>query len=379
MHVGQSVSTTTVPFYDLSSANGPLKAEIVAAFADLVDSGAFTNGPQVAAFEDAFAVHAGAPLCVGLASGLDALRLALIAIGIGPGDEVLVPANTFIATFEAVSQAGATPVPVDVTESDLNLDVALLDASISSKTRAIMPVHLYGQLADMRAIARTASDRDLLVIEDACQAHGAVRDGLRAGTTGIAGAFSFYPGKNLGAFGDAGALVSDDPALIERVRMLREHGQREKYIHAYEGFTSRLDTVQALVLLSKLPLLDDWNRQRAAAAAIYFERLRDVGDLRPPPMPDGSQPVWHLYVVRSEQRDPLAAYLRERGIGTGLHYPQPPHLSPAYASLGYGAGSFPVAERLAHEVLSLPLFPGMTETQLETVCAAVEGFFAGER
>ncbi len=204
-----------------------------------------------------------------------------------------------------------------------------------------MPVHLYGQLADMRAISGIASAHDLFVVEDACQAHGAVRDGLRAGTTGIAGAFSFYPGKNLGAFGDAGALVSNDPSLIERVRMLREHGQREKYIHAYEGFTSRLDTVQALVLLQKLPLLDEWNRARAAAADFYFERLRDTGDLRLPPVPDGSQPVWHLYVVRTTRRDALAAHLREQGIGTGLHYPQPPHLSPAYASLGYRAGFVP--------------------------------------
>jgi dTDP-3-amino-3,4,6-trideoxy-alpha-D-glucose transaminase len=372
-------AASLVPFYDLRPSHEPLKDGVTAAFADLVDTGAFTNGPQVRAFEEAFAAYAGTALCVGLASGLDALRLALIAAEVGRGDEVLVPANTFIATFEAVGQAGAIPVPVEVSEADLNLDMPALEAAITPHTRAMVPVHLYGQLADMRAVARIASDRDLLVVEDACQAHGAARDGLRAGTTGIAGAFSFYPGKNLGAFGDAGALVSEDSSLVERVRLLREHGQREKYLHEVEGFTARLDTVQALVLLHKLPLLDRWNRQRAAAAAAYGERLGDVGDLKLPSVPHGSEPAWHLYVVRSGHRDALAFHLRERGIGTGLHYPQPPHLSPAYASLGYPRGSFPVAERLADEVLSLPLFPGITESQLDTVCAAVEGFFACER
>jgi dTDP-4-amino-4,6-dideoxygalactose transaminase len=271
------------------------------------------------------------------------------------------------------------PVPVDATESDLNVDVALLEAAVSPRTKAIVPVHLYGQLADMREIARIASERGLLVLEDACQAHGATRDGMRAGTGGVAGAFSFYPGKNLGAFGDAGALVSGDADLVERVRRLREHGQREKYVHVEEGFTARLDTVQALVLLHKLPLLDSWNDQRAAVAAVYEERLQGVGNLKLPPVPEGSRPVWHLYVVRSQQRHALATHLRERGIGTGLHYPQPPHLSAAYASLGYSAGAFPVTERAANEVLSLPLFPGMTEAQVEAVCSAVKGFFAGER
>ena len=245
-----------VPFYDLDPAHAPLKEKIVADFADLVTSGAFTNGPHVAAFEAAFAEYVGAPRCVGLASGLDALRLGLIAAGVERGDEVLVPANTFIATFEAIGQAGAVPVPVDAAEADLNVDVPLLEASISPKTRALVPVHLYGQLADMRELMRIGSERELLIVEDACQAHGAVRDGIGAGTSGVAGAFSFYPGKNLGAFGDAGALVSADEGLVERVRRLREHGQREKYLHVEEGFTARLDTVQALVLLHKLPLLD---------------------------------------------------------------------------------------------------------------------------
>lgn len=369
-------ASVAVPFYDLRPSHEPLKDEIVAAFADLVDTGAFTNGPQVRTFEEAFAASVGTAWCVGLSSGLDALRLALIAAGVGPGDEVLVPANTFVATFEAVGQAGATPVPVDVSESDLNLDVGALEAAVTPGTRAMLPVHLYGQLADMQAVTRIAQRHSLVVVEDACQAHGASRDGVGAGTAGLAGAFSFYPGKNLGAFGDAGALVTADDGIVERVRALREHGQREKYRHEREGFTARLDTVQALVLLRKLPLLAGWNRERAVAAAAYGERLDRVGDLRLPPVPAGSEPSWHLYVVRSAHRDALAFHLRERGVGTGLHYPQPPHLSPAYASLRYGPGSFPVAERLAGEVLSLPLFPGITEGQIDVVCGAVEDYFA---
>jgi dTDP-4-amino-4,6-dideoxygalactose transaminase len=238
-------------------------------------------------------------------------------------------------------------------------------------------VHLYGQLADMRGVQEIAGRHGLVVVEDACQAHGAVRDGIRAGTAGLAGAFSFYPGKNLGAFGDAGALVTSDPAVAEQVRTLREHGQRAKYLHELIGRTSRLDTVQALVLLCKLPHLDTWNAQRRELAARYEVALADLGDLRPAPVPPGSEPVWHLYVVRTSRRDELASHLRSRGIGVGLHYPQPPHLSPAYAALGFGEGAFPLSEALSRELLSLPLFPGMTDEQLDTVVAAVTRFFAG--
>ena len=343
-----ATSLASVPFVDLSRMHSGLRDDVLEDISGLIDTGAFTNGPPVGAFEAAYAEFCGTRACVGLSSGLDALRLALIAAGVGDGDEVLVPANTFIATFEAITQAGARPVPVEVSLADYNLDVAALADAIGPRTRAILPVHLYGQMADMRVIASLARQHGLVVVEDACQAHGAVRDGLVAGTAGLAGAFSFYPGKNLGAFGDAGALVTDDLELSARVRALREHGQREKYRHDSEGWTARLDTIQALVLLRKLPLLDAWNRDRRRAAEIYTRRARRSRRPRPAPRrPTAPSPVWHLYVVRTHDRDALATFLSERGIATGRHYPEPAHLAGAYASLGYRRGAFPVTERLA--------------------------------
>jgi dTDP-4-amino-4,6-dideoxygalactose transaminase len=240
-----------------------------------------------------------------------------------------------------------------------------------------MPVHLYGQMADIGAVARLADERGMVVVEDACQAHGAVRDGIAAGTAGLAGAFSFYPAKNLGGFGDAGALVTNDATIAARVRALREHGQSRKYRHDVEGYTARLDTIQALVLLHKLPFLDEWNEERRAAARLYGEALDGVGDLRLPPTPPGSEHVWHLYVVRTDAPESLADHLQREGIRTGRHYPEPPHLSNAYAHLGYGIGDFPVAEALAREAISLPLFPGMTERQIDDVVRATKGHFAG--
>lgn len=368
---------TSVPFLDLGAIHAPLKDLVLAEIGEIIDANAFINGPQVAEFEDAFAAYCGSRSCVGLASGLDALRLALLAAGLEQGDEVLVPANTFIATFEAVTQAGGVPVPVDASEGDWNIDVAAAEKAVTERTRFIMPVHLYGQLADMRALTQLADRRNLLIVEDACQAAGAERDGLRSGTIGLAGAFSFYPGKNLGAFGDAGALVTDDEELAARVRALREHGQKAKYEHEAEGWTARLDTIQALVLRRKLPLLDGWNDERRRAARFYSEHLPDVGDLRLPPVASGSHPVWHLYVIRTAAPTELAAYLRERGIGTGRHYPEPPHLSAAYRGLGYPKGAFPVSEALAHECLSLPIFPGIGEDRLEVVVETIHAYFAG--
>ena len=343
--------TLPVPFLDLRSSHHDLKADLLAEFDKLIDSNAFTNGPAVGIFEDAFAAYCKRSACIGVASGLDALRLALIAAGLEPGDEVLVPANTFIATFEAVSQAGGTPVPVDVSETDLNIDVEAARAAVTPRTRFVMPVHLYGQMADMRGL----EELGLPIIEDACQAHGATRDGVSAGELGLAAAYSFYPGKNLGAFGDAGALVADDEQLVARVKALREHGQRAKYDHELIGFTARLDTIQAIVLAHKLPLLDTWNDQRRAAAARYSEALAGVGDLELPPVAPNSDPVWHLYVIRTADPQALALHLRDREIGSGFHYPEPAHLSEAYRSLGHPAGSFPVAEEAAGRVLSLPI------------------------
>jgi dTDP-3-amino-3,4,6-trideoxy-alpha-D-glucose transaminase len=369
------VVTERVPFLDLGLIHAPLKEQIVVGIAELIDTGAFTNGPQVAEFEREFAGYCGTRFCVGVASGLDALRLALLAADIESGDEVVVPANTFAATLEAVTQAGGVPVVADVGETDYNLDVAAANAALSPRTRFVLPVHLYGQMADMQALASLAESRGLTIIEDACQAHGAERDGLRAGAGGKAGAFSFYPAKNLGAMGDAGALVTDNAEIDSRVRALREHGQRRKYVHELEGYTARLDTIQALVLLCKLPHLDRWNEERRRAASFYDEALEGIGDLRRPPVPAGSRPVWHLYPVRAKEAQALARFLAGRGIGTGRHYPEPPHLSHAYARLGYRRGSFPVAETLADELLSLPIFPGISETQLESVVAATRDFF----
>jgi dTDP-4-amino-4,6-dideoxygalactose transaminase len=366
-----------VPFLDLGPMHAALKGPLLDEISLLIDEGAFTNGTHVADFEAAFAAFCGADHCVGVASGLDALRLALLASGVGAGDDVLVPANTFVATLEAITQTGARPVIVDASERDYNIDVEAAAAAMSGRTRVVLPVHLYGQLADMRLVMELGLAHDLIVIEDACQAHGAERDGLRAGTTGDAGAFSFYPGKNLGAFGDAGALVTESSGLAEGARALREHGQRVKYLHEREGYTARLDTIQALVLLRKLPRLPAWNAERAAAATYYDAHLDGVGDLRLPPVPAGSIPVWHLYVIRTAARERLTAFLAERGIATGRHYPVPVHLAPAYAGLGYVEGAFPVAERLARELLSLPIFPGISEEQLEVVVGAVRDFFAG--
>jgi dTDP-3-amino-3,4,6-trideoxy-alpha-D-glucose transaminase len=365
-----------VPFLDLGLIHRALKDEILEEIGQLIETGAFTNGPQVREFEEAFAAYCGARDCVGLASGLDALRLALLAAGIEPGDEVVVQANTFVATLEAVTQAGGRPVVVDAAESDLNIDVDAVESALTPRTRFLMPTDLYGQLADMRALTELAERRGLTVVEDACQAHGASRDGIAAGTAGLAGAFSFYPGKNLGAFGDAGALVTSDEALGERMRALREHGQRRKYVHELEGYTARLDTIQAIALLRKLPHLDGWNDDRRAAARMYAERLVGVGDLRLPPVPAGSEPVWHVYVVRTADPEGLAVFLRERGIGTGRHYPDPVHLSPAYAWLGHRKGEFPVSEDLGASCLSLPIFPGMTEAQVDSVVAAIQDYFS---
>jgi len=370
-----TLAVPRVPFLELAVTNREIKDDVLGEIAALIDAGEFTNGPAVAEFEAAFARYCGTAFAVGVASGLDALRLSLIAAGIDDGDEVLVPANTFVATLEAVTQAGGRPVVVDMAEDDWNMDPVGAEAAVSSRTRFIMPVHLYGQLADMRALDELAKRHRLTVVEDACQAHGAERDDLRAGARAAAAAFSFYPGKNLGAFGDAGALVTNDARLADDVRALREHGQRAKYMHDREGYTARLDTIQALVLLKKLDYLDEWNRARASIASAYLEGLDAVGDLELPPVAAHSSSAWHLFVVRTGDPAALAEFLRERGIGTGRHYPVPVHLTGAYAHLGYTAGEFPRAERHAERVLSLPIFPGMALEQADSVVAATRAFF----
>jgi dTDP-4-amino-4,6-dideoxygalactose transaminase len=364
-----------VPFLDLSPSHEPLRDRMIASFADLIDSSAFANGPAIADFERAFADACGTARCVGVASGTDALRLGLMALDLEPGSEVVLPTMTFIATAEAVVQAGLEPVFVDVAESDYGIDLTAVEAALTGRTRAVLPVHLYGQMIDMRRLSDLASRHDLAVVEDACQAHGARRDGLTAGAAGTAGAFSFYPGKNLGAMGDAGALVTDDETLAERVTALREHGQTSKHHHEWVGFTSRLDTVQALVLLHKLPHLDSWNDERRELARVYSAELAGVGVLRLPGVAPGSDPVWHLYEIRTARSNDLVEFLAARGIRTGRHYPVPIHLTPAFAHLGLPAGSFPVSEALARELVSLPIYPGMPEEHTWAVVSAITEFF----
>jgi dTDP-3-amino-3,4,6-trideoxy-alpha-D-glucose transaminase len=371
------LTASQIPFVDFSHVDEALRAEILAAIGEVVETGMFVNGPAVEAFEAAFAAFCTTEFCVGTASGLDALRLSLLGAGIEPRDEVLVPAQTFIATWEAVTQAGGIPVPVDISEADYCLDAGSAAAAVGPRTRFILPVHLYGQLADMDRVLALARNRALFVIEDACQAHGAVRNGHRAGSCGDAAAFSFYPTKNLGAFGDAGAFVTDDEGNAERVRALREHGQRRKSEHELPGYTARLDAIQAAVLARKLRHLDDWNESRRAAARYYLERLEGIGDLRLPSIPVGSDPAWHLFVIRTETPGSLAAHLAMAEVSTGRHYPTPPHLTRAYASLGFKRGSFPIAEALADEGLSLPIFPGITEEQLASVVGAIKDYFDG--
>jgi dTDP-4-amino-4,6-dideoxygalactose transaminase len=362
--------TQNVPFVDLGPVSAAVRQRVLERIAQTLEKGDFLNGEAVGEFERAFAEFVGRRHCVGVSSGLDALRLSLLASGFVPGDGVIVPAGTFAATFEAILQAGGTPIVVDVSDEDYNLDVRQVEAAAAGAAYAL-PVHLYGQMADMRALTRVAEKNGVTVIEDACQAHGAVRDGLPAGRASLAAAFSFYPSKNLGAMGDAGALVSDDDGLAARARALRVHGETRKYHHEYVGYTARLDTIQAIVLLEKLPLLEEWNRERGAAARYYTDALSHVDILRLPTVARGSTSVWHLYVVRTEDPEGLARFLAGRGIQTGRHYPEPVHLSPAYRELGFADGDFPVAEALAREALSLPLYPGISEAQLESVCEAI--------
>jgi len=364
-----------VPFVDLAAQYRDLAHEMRPALDDVLGSTHFILGETVSCFEQEFAAWLGAKHAVGVGTGLDALRLALLGSGIGTGDEVIIPANTFIATAFAVSAVGARPVPVDCLEETHQIDPARIPAAITSRTKAIIPVHLYGHPADMDRIGPIARSHGLAVIEDAAQAHGARLHGRACGTFGQAGCFSFYPAKNLGAYGDGGCVVTDDAALAERLRRLRNYGQQAKNEHVLVGGNSRLDSMQAAVLRVKLRHLDAWNARRAAHAARYAALLPGDGLVLPTTQP-GATHVFHLFVLRTRAREALRAHLEQAGIETGVHYPVPPHLQPAYAGLGYGPGSFPVAERLAREVMSLPMFPELTEDQLQRVASAIRSFRA---
>lgn len=360
-----------VPFLDLAQLHRAIRSSLDAAYSRVLDSGWFIMGPELEAFESDFAQYCQVKHCVGVGNGLEALHLLLRAYGIGPGDEVLVPSNTFVATWLAVTQCGATPIPVEPDSRTYNMDPARLSAAVTSRTRAVIPVHLYGQMADMDPILAVAERHGLIVIEDAAQSQGARYKGRRAGAVGHAAATSFYPGKNLGALGDGGAVLTNDSAIATTVRRLRNYGSEVKYRHDQIGYNSRLDELQAAFLRAKLAVLDEWNARRAHVAAQYSRLLADA-DVEVPYVPDFTEPVWHLYVIRSRHRDVLKADLDRQGISTVIHYPIPPHQQACYRSLG--EKDLPVATSLASEVLSLPMSPMLDTKAVEQVSRAIISF-----
>lgn len=366
----------TVAFLDVQASYAELKAEVDAAVRSVLDGGWYIGGDHVSRFEADYAAYCSAQCCIGVGNGLDALCLILKALDIGPGDEVIVPAHTFIATWLAVTECGATIVPVEPDPSTWNIDVAAVERAITDRTRAVIPVHLYGQPADLEPLTACARRHGLKVIEDAAQAQGARYRGQRIGAHGDAVAWSFYPGKNLGAFGDAGAVTTDDRDLAERIRVMSNYGSIRKYEHVLRGRNSRLDPIQAAVLSVKLTHLDAWNARRASVAAFYQDRLAGSGVTLPRVLEDVA-PVWHLFVVATPDRDDLQRTLSQGGVQTVIHYPTPPHLQPAYDGLGYGVGSFPIAEALARSVVSLPIGPHLRLDDAAVVGDAVRRWAEG--
>jgi dTDP-4-amino-4,6-dideoxygalactose transaminase len=353
---------TNIPFLDLQATYLELKEELDAAIAKVVSSGWYILGQEVTKFEQEYAAYLGVKHCIGVGNGLDALHISLKALGVGPGDEVIVPANTYIATWLAVTYAGAIPIPVEPDENTYNLDPARLEAAITPRTKVILPVHLYGQPADMDSINVIARKHNIFVLEDAAQAQGAKYKGQAVGGLGDIAGWSFYPGKNLGAFGDAGAITTNNDELADKVRVLRNYGSRVKYVNEVQGYNSRLDEIQAAVLRVKLRHLDEWNSRRKEIAAFYLSYLRKT-DLKLPIVPEWADPVWHLFVIRTSQRDDLQQALQKGGVGTLIHYPIPPHLQEAYRDFGYKEGDFPLSEVIHREVLSLPIGPHLSEEQ----------------
>ena len=368
-----------VPFIDLQSQQAEIAADVEPAVLDILRRGAFVGGPAVAAFEQEYAAYLGVTHCVGVANGTDAVELALRAVGVTAGGEVIMPANTFIATAEAASRIGAIPVPVDVDPDFLLIDPDAIAAAITSRTQAIVPVHLFGQVAPVEAITAIAAEHGLPIVEDAAQSQGAERNGRKAGTLGRVAATSFYPGKNLGASGDGGAVMTDDPDVARYVRLMGSHGSAIKYQHEIVGVNSRLDAIHAITLSAKLRRLPQWNECRRHAADRYAELLADIPGVRLPQTMPGNTDIWHLYVIRlAHDRDRVLTELTAAGIGAGLHYPDPWHLTPAYAHLGYGRGACPVAERAAGEILSLPMFPHLTSDQQGEVTDALRTALRGQ-
>lgn len=363
-----------VPFFDLKAEYTELKNDLDAASQRVLASGSYILGPELEAFEKAFATYCSVSHCVGVGNGLEALHLILRALEIGPGDEVIVPANTYIATWLAVSYSGATPVPVEPEERTYNIDPSQIEKAITAKTKAIIAVHLYGQPADMDAINEIAARHGLRVIEDAAQAHGALDKGRRAGSLSDAAGFSFYPSKNLGAVGDGGAVVTNDTELAQKVRMLRSYGSLVKYHHEVKGFNSRLDELQAALLNVKLRRLDEMNERRRRIADYYLLTLKDILDLVRPYVPESMQPVWHLFVIRHPNRDKLQKYLSTTGIGTLIHYPVPPYLQAAYAGERYSPTSYQLTTKMTDEILSIPIGPYLSMEEAEYVASRMLDF-----
>lgn len=362
-----------VPFLDLKAGYLELKEELDAAYQRVMNSGWYILGEEVEAFESEYAAYCEASHCIGVGNGLEALHLALHAMDVGPGDEVIVPSNTYIATWLAVSQCGATPVPVEPVEATYNIDPSLIEAAITQRTKVILPVHLYGQSADMDPILSIARKHGLRVLEDAAQAHGARYKGKRIGTHGDAVAWSFYPGKNFGAFGDAGAVTTSDAEIADRIRLLRNYGSREKYVNEIQGHNSRLDPIQAAFLRVKLSRIDEWNKRRSVIAELYVNELSNLTGLTLPVLPEMMDSAWHLFTVRHPRRDELQTYLTEEGIGTLIHYPVPPHQSSAYCSESHWP-PLPVASKIAATTLSLPIWPQMPVQSAEFVSKKIQKF-----
>jgi dTDP-4-amino-4,6-dideoxygalactose transaminase len=362
--------TNKIPLVGLFDQYQTIKPEIDAAIQNIITNSAFIGGEAVRNFEDDFASYCEVKACAGVGNGTDALYLTLRALGVGPGDEVITVAHTFIATAEAISMTGALPIFIDIREDTMLMDPAHIEGAITPRTKAIIPVHLYGQSCDMDSIMEIARKHGLKVVEDAAQAHGGRWRGQRVGSIGDAATFSFYPGKNLGAFGDAGAVVSQDEDLIERVRMLANHGRLEKYTHKMEGVNGRLDGLQAAILRVKLRYLDEWNSKRRAHADFYLDSLSQ-SEFRPQAVHPNAEPVWHLFVVSVAERESLQKRLKDEGIATGIHYPIPLHVQPAYQHRQIRLGSLPVTETVANQVVSLPMYPELSEAQLESVVNAM--------
>jgi dTDP-4-amino-4,6-dideoxygalactose transaminase len=372
-----TVAGRVIPLVDLQAAHREVADEIVRGFGQVLADGAFIKGRDVAEFEHEFASFSGINHCVAVANGTDALELALRAADVPPGAEVIVPANTFAATAEAVVRAGANPVFADVDRDHLLLDPVSVISAVNTNTAAIVPVHLFGQLAPMKELSDIALKQRVAIIEDAAQAHGASQAGASAGSFGQSAAMSFYPGKNLGAYGDAGAVVTNSAALARRIRLLGDHGSKQKYVHAELGFNSRMDSLQAVVLRAKLSRLADWNTRRGRAAEHYHELLADMEDVVLPRTAPGNLHVWHLYVIQVPRREHVLEELHKRGILAGIHYPVPLHLQPAFRTQGYGRGDFPIAEAAANRILSLPLYPHITPEQQRTVTGALRAALRG--